>query len=540
MAKLLHYRQVTTAVYDDDTQQVVSDLLLTPYSEDTTPPEQPLPIAASVLVDGLAVRSEAFTRGGEDTVQIRLPEGTNIFIDRLDDETPQESKYEWGVNVLDINQTRIGDYVAIRNKDTGTQFLDLSEALNPPKATLYPIVEKTYGNRTFQNIQIDGNNSRQQIGANFTFGLWMVDGNGAVIDADLKANGVTLGLTFEELNKFNKPHWTAPNDEEPYYGHVLRVRVNNKRYGIQQAILNGLTFMKWIKDKYTSNDGIPYIRVLFCFTDTFGRYPNLYFGDEQSYHDQPLDKTGNRYWNDEVWRRNLLPFAQAFIEAMMPYADYILGWQTGNEFALNAPQNGGANLQSIQDYIGGQKELALTFSLACDRKHHIMTGQRTGHDIYQEVMSSQDFYNQLFKDSELTSVNFHPYCLKPPISELSPSRVFAEWDYMQADIANAKRLELPIIADEMGTWFEGYAFGQPQRDEVLKYALQYLQWTQGVWCCMVWNQMLRADIDRGYGDSARGFSSVKKDQNGQPIAVSSTAGCVKVAHDHAKANYERG
>lgn len=535
MAKLLYIQQVE--VYDDGSEKIIAKFQ--PYVEGGTPPPPPEDkiYAARVETNSLNVRNEPNIGGLPFAT---LDKGQNFFLTLVPTDTPKYDKvWVWGVIVKQNgDNSLVGKFVAIKRADgTGTPLVSITDELNPPKASLYPTMKRTYGTRTFNSIQIDGSNSRQQIGANFTFGLWMVEGNGAIIDESLKANGVTNKLTKEELDKFNKPNWVYPPDEEPYNGHILRVRVKNKRYGLDQTIKNGHEFMKLIKT-YTA--GVPYIRVLFCFTDTFGQYPNLYFQDEQAYHDQPQAKTGNRYWNDEVWRRNLLPFAKGFIEAMQPYADYIFGWQTGNEFALNAPQNGGANIQAIDDYIGGQNELATTFAVACERKHHIMTGQRTAHDIYQETMDSATFYKKLYKNSDLTCVNFHPYCNKPPIVELTPTAVFREWGYMQKDLEGATLMGLPIVADEMGTYQDGYGFAQPQRDEVLKYSLQYLQWVCGVWCCKVWNQMLRVDIDRGYGDAERGFSAVRKNAQGVSVAVTSTPGAVKVAHDHAGENYKRG
>lgn len=540
MAKILYIKQI--AVYDDGTE--AEFFKLQPYVEGgTTPPPEPPPnedVWAVVVSDYVNTRENPNTTGAA----IRLDKERNIFIKRVPTDTAGYDKsWVWWEIVLTNGDTDTfkGRFVAEKSADGKTVFLNIKETELNPKAILYPSIKRSYGTRTFNSIQIDGSNSRQQIGVNFTFGLWMVEGNGAVIDASLKANGVTNKLTREELDKANKPDWVYPPDEKPYGAHILRVRVKNMGYGLDQTIKNGREFMKLIQS-YTSQSGIPYLRVLFCFSDTFGTYPNLYFQDEQSYHDQPQGKTGNRYWNDEVWRRNLLLFGQAFIEAMRPYDNYIFGWQTGNEFALNAPQNSGANQQSINDYIGGQKELATAFAVACDRQHHIMTGQRTAHDIYQDVMSSEAFYKALYANSDLTCVNFHPYCNQPPIADLTPNSVFREWDYMVKDIEGAKlpEVDLPIIADEMGTYQEGYGFAQPQRDEVLQYSLEYLQWVCGVWCCKFWNQMLKADIDRGYGDNSRGFTAVKKDANGNPIAVVSTPGAVDVADKHSDTNYQRG
>lgn len=535
----LYYKVI--AVQDDGTEVEVPDFRLLPYVPDVVePPPEPEdpPIAAIVIAKpSLTVRSSAKVATDPSNKIGTFPTKAQFWVSAQTFAT-DGNDWIWRqvVKINGENDIRVGGYVAEVMRDGTNRLLDLDEH-EPVSDLLYPVVERQYDAKTFYSVQIDGNNSRQQIGVNMRRAVWMTDGNGAVIDSQLAENGVNRVRLIEELNRINKPKWS---DHEPYYGHLIRSILKNSKYSTAQTIANAKEYLS-ILNQYRDENGVPYLRAVFCLVDTFNAYPNMVFKEyvELGYHDGPQGKTGSRFWTDRAWNTHLTNFIVEVVPALTDaYPDLIFGWQIMNEPALTEPATNAA----IQAYIEGAKTLARMIWTACDGKHHIMTGLRTGHDISQGLITTEQFYDQLLSGDGkyITMLNHHPYCKRPPIKSTIPTDLLEEWEFMKQDNDAARKHKRPIMADEMGTYLEGYSPTDVlQRDEAETAALEYLQWELGEYACLEWNQMLTVTYDNGTGGSERGLSVVYQ-KNGQQIAVNTTQGVVKALHDHAQENYKRG
>ncbi len=212
----------------------------------------------------------------------QLLKGRQAFIKLVPSDAPDyDAAWVWGqIDMTNGDTETYKDrYVALRSADGNTVFMTAKD--HDPKAvspSLYPVVKHNDGSL---RATLDGNNIRQQTGANGRRFMFMLNLNGAVLDSQFLETGANQARLIEELDRLNKPNWT----HEPLYGQYIRVYVQNNEFDKDQIIKNGHEFMRVI-NTYRDHNNLPYIRVIFCIVDTFNAYPNMVFNEyvAQGYH----------------------------------------------------------------------------------------------------------------------------------------------------------------------------------------------------------------------------------------------------------------